>query len=52
MIVAWGAAFVWGSSAFSNGCFLCAAFAAGLVRNRYDPGLPPGATRGRSFAAL
>ena len=38
--------------AFRNGCFLFAAFAAGLEQNRNDPGLPPGATRGRSFAAL
>ena len=29
-----------------------AAFAAGFAQNRYDPGLPPGATRGRCSAAL
>ena len=46
------AAFLWKSVAFPDGCFLFAAFAAGLVRNPYDPGLPPGATLSRSFAAL
>ena len=46
------ATFLWRSNAFPNGCFLFAAFAAGLVRNTDDPGLPPGATLSRSFAAL
>ena len=46
------AAIVWRSNAFPYGCFLFAAFAAGLAQNRYDPGLPPGATLGRSYAAL
>ncbi len=45
-------AFFWGSSAFRNGCYLFAAFAAGLAQNPYDPGLPPGATLSRSYAAL
>ena len=43
------AVFLWRSNAFPNGCFLFAAFAAGLVRNPYDPGLlrayPAGYTR-------
>ena len=47
-----GAVFLWRSNAFRNGCFLFAAFAAGLARNRNDPGLTPGATRGRCVAAL
>ncbi len=35
-----------------SGTFTAAAFAAGLAVNPYDPGLPPGATLGRSYAAL
>ena len=41
-----------GSNAFWNGCILFAAFAAEWVLNPYDPGLTPGATLSRSYAAL
>ena len=41
-----------GAMRFRNGCFLFAAFAAGLAQNPDDPGLPPGATLSRSYAAL
>ena len=42
-VIVWrGEAFFWRSNAFPNGCFLFAAFAAGLARTHTTPGCHPG----------